>query len=86
MGARGVQEAGPRLSDLASRSILPFQCPPCVHGARESNVSGESVLGGAGGGWEWALPRGWLGSVLIQDKGVFVHFHTFCPPIPQSWA
>lgn len=24
--------------------------------------------------------------VLVQDKGGLVHFHTLCPPIPQSWA
>ena len=35
----GVVRAGPRLSELTSWPILSLQCPPCVHGTRESNVS-----------------------------------------------
>lgn len=35
----GVGRAGLGLSDLTSWPILPLQCPPCVHGARGSNVS-----------------------------------------------
>ena len=42
------------------------------------------MLGGVDGAWEWALPRGWLGGFLVQDKGVFVHFHTLCLPNPRA--
>lgn len=38
-GGNGVERAGPGLSELTSRPVLPFQCPPCVPGAQESNVS-----------------------------------------------
>lgn len=44
------------------------------------------MLGGVDGAWEWALPRGWLGGFLVQDKGVFLHFHTLCLPTPRSWV
>lgn len=39
---------------------------------------------GLGVGTAWRLAG--LGNFLVQDKGVFVYFHTLCPPIPQSWA
>lgn len=39
MWGHGVGRAGPGLSELTAWPVLPLQCPPCVHGARESNVS-----------------------------------------------
>lgn len=37
-----------------------------------------------GGSWAWALPRGWLGSFLVKDKGIFVPFYTLSLPITPS--
>lgn len=54
-----MEGPGPGPTELTCWPVLPFQCPPCVHGAQESNVSGLRVCRvrrvGAGGGLEVGL-------------------------------
>lgn len=77
---------GPELSELTSWSVLPFQCPPCVHGARESNVSEQKMcsMGWALAGSERGLEVYW--QLPGSGQGVFVHFHTPSLPVSPSWA
>lgn len=77
-----MEGAGPGLADLTSRPILPFQCPPCVHGARESNVSEERVCWvgwtgpGSGRGLEVGLAASWF-----RTRGSLCTFTlSACPP------
>lgn len=81
-GPVGCRRLAPRLSDLASRSILPFQCPilcPWCPGEqrewRECAVWAEEA--GSGRCLEVGL------AVLIQDKGSLCTSH-FLPTHPPE--
>ena len=73
------------LSDLTSRSILPFQCPPCVHGTQESNVSEERVcwVGQEAAGSGHCLEVGWATS-WFRTRGSLCTFTLSARPSPRA--